>query len=203
MTKDRQERMHPVGVWRVLTGAAVLVALASCFAIPIKRSGAGPAASRDPCSDTHRQFGMEDESAQCPTTIPDDVAAILLKDDRVRETLGYEDLPANKLPASWVMASEVHLAKRSEKDLVVMGRGMLLGANVTAFWVFKSVDGAHQLVLRGTASDLEIVKERWNGHSNINLVKVAQGVIYTTTFRFDGKRYQEFRQSEKEVRPGS
>jgi hypothetical protein len=155
------------------------------------------------CSDEHRQFGMEDKSAQCPATVPDDVAALLLKEDFVRQTLSSEGLPENKVPASWVMASEVHLAKRSEKDLVVMATGMLIGANVTTFWVFKSVNGGHQLVLTGPAFELEIVKERWNGHSNINLVKVAQGVILTTTFRFDGKRYQEFQRREEPVRPGS
>jgi hypothetical protein len=142
---------------------------------------------------------MEDRTARCPTALPDDVVALLLKDDFVRENLKDEGLPQDKLPPSWVMASEVRLAGRDEKDLVVMGTGRLSGANVTTFWVFRSADGGHQLVLTGAALELDITEERWNGYRGIKMTKVAAGVIYTVEFRFDVKRYEAFRRCEEPI----
>jgi hypothetical protein len=167
--------------------AVVLVGLAAALA---------PAAVAKECTG----FGMEDEKPACPAALPADVAAILLKDEHVQRTLDGNKLPPDQLPLSWFAVSEVHLAGPREKDLVVMATGRLGGANVTTFWVFRPTEHGHELVLNGPALVLNIKKERANGYKMIELTKVVHlDTIDSVTLRFNGSRYEAFRQCEEKI----
>jgi len=53
-----------------------------------------------------------------PAAIPEDVLAILAKDEMVSRTLEDENLPAEKIPMSWFSASGIHLASRAKPILL-------------------------------------------------------------------------------------
>jgi hypothetical protein len=136
-----------------------------------------------------RQFTAEDDHMQCPVPIPADVAAALLKDEHVLNALEAQEQPPDRLPESWFTAAEVHLAGRRQKDLVVMADGRLRGANVNMFWVFRSTDRGHRLVLSLPAHDLWITKRRWKGCRIIEAYKMSAVMLWTAGFRFDGEQY--------------
>jgi len=98
-------------------------------------------------SSLQTQFSAEDTGVEKPVVIPEEVMVILRQDEGVRNALKYENVPADKPPASWFSASEVHLRGSAQDDLVVLGEGDLRGANVITFWIFRDTDHGHELVL--------------------------------------------------------
>ncbi|HEV2136817.1 MAG TPA: hypothetical protein VGR47_21535 [Terracidiphilus sp.] len=147
-----------------------------------------------------REFSAEDEGVQRPAAIPQSVLDILAKDDGVRNLMEDEDPPLKSIPASWFSASEVHLAGPNEKDLIVVGVGELRGANVVTFWVFRPVAGGYELVLTGASHDLAVKKTRWKGYREIELSGATAVEFFSTTFRWDGTKYVNFREESHEIR---
>ena len=116
------------------------------------------------------------------------------------EVLASQNLQADQLPKSWFAASEVRLDGPSEHDFVVIGKGMLQGANVTTFWVFAQGPQGLKLVLTLPAHDLSIKPTRTNGYRNIQAVMMTAGRVSTAELRFDGKEYRVRENRSKSVR---
>lgn len=135
-------------------------------------------------------FSAEDESVKQPVKIPADVWAVLQKDSNVLDVLNSQSLQPNQLPASWFTASEVHLDGAQEGDLVVVGKGLLQGANVTTFWVFTRTSSGTKLVLNVPAHDLAIETNRTKGYRDIKVMMATAGRVSAAIFRFDGQKYQ-------------
>jgi hypothetical protein len=74
-----------------------------------------------------------------------------------------------------------------------MGVGPLRGANVVTFWVFCATAHGYDLVLTAPAHDLIVKSARWKGHYNIALMSASARQVSTIVYRFDGKRYAEYK----------
>jgi hypothetical protein len=146
------------------------------------------------------QFSAEDENVRQPVRIPDDAWSMLKKDANVLEVLTNQKLPVDQLPTPWFTASEVHLGGPNERDLVVIGKGPLQGANVTTFWVFLHTPHGLKLVLTVPAHDLAIKPARWNGFKSIEIASATAVQVSRASYRFDGKQYRVYEQSTQPIR---
>jgi hypothetical protein len=137
-----------------------------------------------------RHFSAEDESVRVPVEIPQGVRKILDEDEMVREATRHDHIDSEKFPEAWFSATIVHLGSSSEEDLVVVGQGPMLGANITHFWVFRGTDKSFRLVLRAGAHDLIVTNKVSNGFRNIQLLSATGTRVHTVVLQFDGDRYE-------------
>jgi hypothetical protein len=154
-------------------------------------SGSGSQTSQHEAAE-QRHFSAEDESLMRPAAIPVGVQALLLKDESVRRALDAEEAVRDGFPGSWFSASEVHLGSAQENYLVVVGRGPMLGANITAFWIFRSTKNGYEEVLSDRAHDLIVLNGMWKGHRKIELFSATGISVHTVLLRFDGGRYRYY-----------
>jgi hypothetical protein len=171
-----------------LTAVVVLMVLT----LPCKAQTAKASRSEQ----TH--FSAEDESVQHPVEIPEAVLAIISKDESTRNTLEVEG--KSQLPKNWLSASEVHLAESNEQDIVVMAVGLLRGANITTFWLFRPARGGYEMLLDAPVHDLIIKNSRSNGYRDIELLSATAVTVSTVILRFDGKAYQIYKKTSGPVR---
>jgi hypothetical protein len=144
-------------------------------------------------------FTAEDDAVKKPAAIPQDVVAILVKDEMVSRELENENLPAEKIPLSWFSASAIHLSNSRKTDFVVMARGPLAGGNVVVFWVFRGNPHGHELVLTAPMHDLIVKNTRWNGYRDIELLSATAVTVSTVLCRFDGKQYKEYKSKLEDI----
>jgi hypothetical protein len=145
-------------------------------------------------------FSAEDTSVKKPAVIPQDVLAALSRDELVRNVLENEDIPAEKIPASWFSASAIHLGNAREVDLIVMSVGPVHGANVTMFWIFRPTAYGQELIFTGGGHDLRVKSTRWNGYRDIETLAVTMQKVSTVFYRFDGKKYTGYKDKLEEIR---
>jgi hypothetical protein len=147
-------------------------------------------AQRSQRGSEQRVFGAEAESFKHPFPLPEAILEILSHDREIPETIDEKETPGAKLvPNSWFFASAVHLADSDEKDVVVMGRCPLCGANVVPFWVFRPTADGYEQVMFGRGLALEVMRHRTNGYSDIETSLVSQRKPWTGTWRFNGHKY--------------
>jgi hypothetical protein len=136
-------------------------------------------------------FSAEDGRVERQSPLPPAVAGILAGDPDVREAMAYEHISGGQPPASWFLPSEVHLNGPHEADLIVVGAGPILGANVTLFWVFRpSRSGGFNLLLRVSAHDLNIMESRTGGYRDIEVVAATAVSVTKGTYTFRGSAYK-------------
>ena len=135
-------------------------------------------------------FSMEDASLQRPVSVPEGALAILRKDKHVLQYLEAEGKSAAELTAESFLASEIHLDGPEEVDLVVIGRGRLLGANIAPFWVFRRLAHRYKLVLHVFAHDLSVENTRHNGLKEITAGRATAGTGVVSLYRFEDSRYR-------------
>ena len=152
--------------------------------------GIGALSQEKSGSQEQAQFSVEDDTVKSPISIPEEAWSVLRKDTSVLDVLADQNLSAEQLPKSWFTASAVHLSGSNERDLVVMGKGPLQGANVTTFWVFAQRPEGLRLVLNAPAHDLVIKPMRWNGYKTIEIASATAVRLSKVTFRFDGNQYR-------------
>jgi len=156
--------------------------------------GPGTAQAKSGHLTEQMHFSAEDEGVKRPISIPNDVFAILAKDERVKSMLDDQKIPADQLPTSWFSASAIHLRGPDEIDLVVLGEEQLRGANVITYWVFRATPRGHELVLKAPAHDLIVKRTRWKGYREIELSAETAVELTTVLFRWDGNKYAVFRE---------
>jgi hypothetical protein len=145
-------------------------------------------------------FSAEDEGVQKPVPLPEDVLAILRKDDTVKGALEDSNLPPDRLPQSWFSASSIHLSSPDQADLIVMGQPPVTGANVTTFWVFRATPHGYLVVMAAApAHDLIVTNTRSNGYRNIELWSLTAVKLSTVACRFDGEKYVVYRRKSSEI----
>src|SRR5471030_543390 len=66
------------------------------------------------------EFSAEDSAVKQPVSIPGDVKEQLSRNEVVQTQLENENLPAENLPASWFLASKVHLSSTRRTDLIIV-----------------------------------------------------------------------------------
>jgi hypothetical protein len=136
------------------------------------------------------EFSAEDDGVEHPIDLPKGVIELLKKDHYILGTLEDENLTPDKLPTSWFWASEIHLAGWDEKDLVIIGRCPVCGANVSVFWIFRPKSDGYEMVLFTGAHNLRILKRHSSGYKEIETNSVTMQHLWTDRWRFDGIQYQ-------------
>jgi len=147
-----------------------------------------------------RHFSAEEDGVKKPIPIPEAVLATLKQDEHICSVLEYENISAEKIPASWFSASAIHLSRPEQTDLVVMEVGPLRGANVITFWIFSATTHGYRLVLMAPAHDLIVKNTRWKGYREIELVSMTALEISTVLVRFDGERYNKYKARSEHIR---
>lgn len=159
-------------------------------------------------------FGVEWEKGDIrkPVEVPD-AALQVLRDTLSRGPLNCikgKGTTPEQVPASWFVASEIHLDGPDEVDLIVVPNGprmrelppaasCLLGANVGPFWVLrKNKSGRYGLLLETYALGLEVLDSRANFYRNIQTVSSTAVTRTTLLFKMDVAQYQL---AEKKTEP--
>jgi len=81
-------------------------------------------------------FSSEDDKFADAVPLPDCVRQLLAADEHVVNTLKYDQLPAEQLPADWFTASRAELGEHSGIYFVVMGAGVMPGCKYQPFLDF-------------------------------------------------------------------
>lgn len=115
------------------------------------------------------------------------------------EILASQNLQADQLPCAWFAASEIHLDGSDKRDLVMIGKGMLQGANVTTLWVFAQRPQGLKVLLTLPAHDLLIKPTRTNGYRNIQAIMMTAGRSFDGDTPFRWKEYRVHEDSTKSI----
>jgi hypothetical protein len=145
-------------------------------------------------------FTIQADAVERPVNLPPSALAVLASDPAVVPILESEKIPADKIPAAWFSASEVHLGDGDERSLVVVGTGKLLGANIGPFWVLRNNGGRVEVLLSTSTLGLEIKAERSNGYRDIEITAATADRVLTSTYKFDGKIYQLAEEASEPIR---
>jgi hypothetical protein len=135
-----------------------------------------------------------------PITVPDAAIQTLRSSDTGLRCLEEYD---HKFDPAWVVGSEVHLEGSGETAIIVMPKldlqlpldnSCMRGAANNTYWVLLKGNKGYQLLLETMALGLEVEDSRHNGYLNI-ITYVHLNVSETATvyYRFNGKRYQEYK----------
>jgi hypothetical protein len=146
-----------------------------------------------------------------PVEIPDG-ALQFLRDTLGRGTVNciknVNGLTPERVPASWFVASEIHLDGPNEADLIVRPRDLeespspnrcLFGAHVVPFWVLRNRDGKYDLLLQTGGDGLQVLDSRTKGYRDIKAVGLTAVSITFLRYQFNGEKYQP---SEREAKSG-
>lgn len=137
-------------------------------------------------------FSAEDEVVEQPAPLADSAIEAIT---RIEETPRRNNVDRENL-----MASAIHLSRADESDLIVIGKGYLRGAHVVPFWVLRRTNQGYDVLLATTSDGLKILNARQKGYRTIEVYNVNAGVVFTTTYGFDGSRYQRFKVSSSPSR---
>jgi hypothetical protein len=147
----------------------------------------------------HEQWHFSTErqitAVEKPAEIPVEVLGLLRTDDIVLcEKSCLKEVEAfDQIPASWFVASEVHLDGSDEVDLIILpNRGCLLGANIGPFWIARKADQGYRFVLSWVAHDLDILPSRTKGYHDVRFTSSSANMISTVLCKFDGHKYRPF-----------
>lgn len=144
-------------------------------------------------------FSAEDP-VQHPVNVPPDVLQFLRQDAR-NQTCLKKGQSKEGIQASWFVASEIDLKSDRSSDLIVLAANPCLsGANVVPFWVFRNTAGGHTLALSATAFALDVLTARSRTYRNLQLTSLTAKTEHTTIYKFDERRYREWRRFQKSIR---
>jgi hypothetical protein len=144
-------------------------------------------------------FSAEDETVKRPVPIPTDVKALLSRDKVVQAQLENENIRAEELPSSWFSASEIHLGTGKKPDVIIVANSPVAGANTTFFWIFRTTETGHDLVLTVQGHNLNVKSAHWKGYKEIELLSVTLGQANTALYRFNGTRYALYKPTSEKI----
>jgi hypothetical protein len=92
-------------------------------------------------------------------------------------------------------ASAVNINNDGQQDLIVQAQTLcFMGAHNTTFWVFAKVEQrlfpGYDLIFAERADFLGVLKTSTNGYRDIETASHTALELYTTTWKFDGQKYQ-------------
>lgn len=141
-----------------------------------------------------------------PVEISEDALQVLRNTRKVRLCIEAGQTTAEQVSASWFVGSEIHLNGPNEVDLIVQPRDLpekpsenrcLYGAHVMPFWVLRHTAGKYELLLETYADVLLVLNSRTKGYRNIEGDTTTAQTIGSTTYRFDGEKYQPAERQDK------
>jgi hypothetical protein len=125
-----------------------------------------------------------------PVPLSSNILKILLATKVAKSGLNFASDPETRDPAKMFEASEIHLGRPDEVDLIVMGIPPMRGADNTWFWVIRSARKNPRIVLFDGCNSLEVTSGRANGLRNIRTVWSDAYDTHTAIYQFDGTRYK-------------
>jgi hypothetical protein len=171
-----------------------LIALSTGFLFSF--TSVGHAQHASPREQTVFQLEVEMER---PVPLPEQALRILSREKRIAICMEHDNISPKQVPASWFVASQIHLDGASKADLVVQARQerdpqldnrCLFGANIGPFWVLRNSDRGYELVLQTDALGIDILSSRTKDYCDIRGIRVTAGKTISVVFRFDGAVYQ-------------
>lgn len=125
----------------------------------------------------------------CPVTLPLGARFALAHNPFIRGVM--RDEGARELPPSWFTAAYVRLGPPGEKDLLIIGNGPLLGANVDPIWVLRPTAAGWKIIVDGAPTlSVKVSQHRTNGYHDLLISKATAVQAYTGVLRFDGQVYR-------------
>lgn len=135
-----------------------------------------------------------------PVPLPDSVLQVLTQDNEVVACRNENPIPPGASLASWFVASEIHLGRSDEEDLVVLpvaqGNRFLCFHSVEGigwFWVFRKVGAQYELVLKTAGLGLIIRDARHQGYRDLQSGMAFGAHSSQTTYRFENGKYLRYR----------
>jgi hypothetical protein len=126
---------------------------------------------------------------QRPVNPPESVIQFLRKNPQILTTsLGRP--AAQPFAANWFSASVIHLGSPDEADLIVIGKGPLLGPSGALFLVFRKTATDYQLIFNERAQFFDLLESTSNGFRDISIMPETEGPVLSLIYRFDGQEYQ-------------
>ena len=181
------------------------------FALLIPGWSSQSKASKTASTQEQSRFSAEqaavNEPVAHPVSLPAGALLALGTSEDVASCVKREGVKQDQIPASWFVASEIHLDGPKEIDFVVLPNldmppgseahgpvGCFLGANIAAFWVVRESSNGYQLALTVRCHDLVVSNHRTDGLRDIQAISIMRAGAYisTVTFRFDGETYRWF-----------
>lgn len=154
-----------------------------------------------------RNFSMEQEIVpiRVPAILPEGALLALASDRSVSSCLHKQNSSPTHPPATWFVASEIHLYAPDEIDLIVLPailkaqRSMspapnacFIGPYTSRFWVLRETAKGYDLVLAVDAHDLSVLRSKWKGHYEIETSVSTLHGTKPMVFRFDGRLYRQY-----------
>jgi len=127
---------------------------------------------------------------QHPVMLSPEVVRVLLASHPAKETFDTLDDSAKANPSQLFQASEIHLSRPDQVDLVVIGVGRMRGAENSWFWVVRSARKDPEVVLFGGGDSLEVLASKTGGYRDIRIVWMSSLETETTSYHFDGNFYK-------------
>jgi hypothetical protein len=171
---------------------SIIFVLAALCIVSTAQSKPHPAAEQSTFN-----LGADDPLVQHPVLLSDSELSVLADDEIMHKELDH-DPPILKLTREGLESGVIHLNGPSERDLVVVGSGApFLGANIGPFWVIRDLPTGPQVVFSTIALGLTIQKTRFKGLRNIEAFAVSGWGTTIIDFRFNGRKYVNFRDRSK------
>jgi hypothetical protein len=141
---------------------------------------------------------MEGTGISHPIDLPEKAIQLLRRNAFVLSCL-KDGQSSRDAPASWFVASEIHLKNDAETDFVVMPRddskspsdnACLFHAYSMPFWVLINTNTEYTLALEDHTQVLRILDTRSHGYRDIGTSLGTMRGQTTSTFSFDGSNYK-------------
>jgi hypothetical protein len=142
-------------------------------------------------------FSAEDDKFPKAVPLSSCIRRLLASDQDVANTLQYEHLSPDQLPEDWFTAAERDLGQNAGTYFVVMGAGLMRGANINPFWIF--VLDSCRLLLSTGAHNLEVLKTETNGLPDVKIAAATAVSYFENQFTFDGHNYQEIKRTSQPI----
>lgn len=145
--------------------------------------------SSEPYSHPPTSFSAEDSKFPDEVPLPSCARTSLAADEHVASLLKHQNLSTQDLPSDWFTASRQSLSAEAGDLIIVMGTGLMRGANVNPFWVLRVRKNSCSMLLSTGAHDLMIFKHKANGLPDIKTFAVTATTTSERLYRFNGNQY--------------
>jgi len=173
--------------------------LSFCFLVAVLAFGPRGLSAEDHKSHEQTVFNAQDLRVERPVDIPQPILSVLANDEYVSSM--KEDAPGNASfpPRDWFAASLLVTRKSGSRLYLILGKGPLVGAHVTTFWLVEfGVDAKPPTVLLRVAADQLIVgKHDASSYPKVTAVVVTQQAVTDTTYRFSSGKYLSVRPTNR------
>ena len=98
-------------------------------------------------------------------------------------------------------AVKVHVAGPNEVDEVVIGSGLMSGADNDWFWIVREEGKGAKVLLWANGLELSLATHRTNGYRDIETAwAAASGIEIDCFYRYDGNQYRLIRRHEHQMK---